>query len=298
VLRDAARATRTRLLVSRMRKLHAAAAPVPAGAEDLAALRPTRAMVVAPHADDEVIGCGGLVWHLAERGAATSVVFLTRETHRSIATPSMVAGIPKRVLEARAAQRQLGYDAGDHLGLDERALHAADVDGRLRGALAPRLVTARPEVLIVPSYHEQHPDHRAAARATLRVTHALWEVGALPDLRAVLLFEIWGVCPRVDGYFSLPAVAVDAVRSALACYETQTATVDYLALLAELRENRARALGHPDPAPPLDESVAVPPPLRWAEAYQILRTPEAVAAYLAEAERATPPSTAGWQHAL
>ena len=58
-------------------------------------------LVLAPHPDDEVIGCGGLVWHLAERGVPTSTVFLTRETHRSIATPSMVAGIPRRVQEAR-----------------------------------------------------------------------------------------------------------------------------------------------------------------------------------------------------
>jgi LmbE family N-acetylglucosaminyl deacetylase len=290
----AARDVRTRLLVARMRKIHAAA-PAPAappsvaGLENLAGLRATRAVVIAPHADDEVIGCGGLLWHLAERGAATSVVFLTREAKRSIATPSMLAGIPRRVHEARNAQRHLGYDVGEHVGLDERFL--PESDARLRGAVAPRLVTARPDLVLVPNYYEMHPDHRAAARATLLVTHALWEVGALPDLRAVLLYEIWGVCPSVDGYFALPGPAVDAVRAALACYETQTATVDYLSLLAELRESRAHALGRPAAQTPPNDPPAAASCRCWVEAYQMLRSPAEVAAYLATADRAAFPAT-------
>ena len=96
---------------------------------------------------------------------------------------------------------------------------------------------------------------------------------------------------------TLPAPAVDAVRRALTCYETQTATVDYHALLAELRESRAHALGHPAPARSPGEWGAFTPPPRWAEAYQILRSPSEIAAYLAEAERAAPVTTLDGSHA-
>ena len=40
-------------------------------------LLPSRTLVFAPHADDEVFGCGGLLAYLAERGGAIRIVILT-----------------------------------------------------------------------------------------------------------------------------------------------------------------------------------------------------------------------------
>ena len=36
-------------------------------------------LVLAPHPDDEVLGCGGLLTQLADAGAAVRVLFLTDE---------------------------------------------------------------------------------------------------------------------------------------------------------------------------------------------------------------------------
>jgi N-acetylglucosamine malate deacetylase 1 len=44
--------------------------------------RVSRALVIAPHADDDVLGCGGLMAKLAARGAQVHVVFMTVDGFR------------------------------------------------------------------------------------------------------------------------------------------------------------------------------------------------------------------------
>ena len=101
---------------------------------------PRRVLVVAPHPDDEVFGCGGmLAWH-TRVGAEVRVVVLS---DGRAGDPDAKAGdiAERRVAESRAAGAELGIDDYRFLGYADGALGEA-VD--LERANLERFGTCRP----------------------------------------------------------------------------------------------------------------------------------------------------------
>jgi LmbE family N-acetylglucosaminyl deacetylase len=88
-------------------------------------LAPTdRVLVLAPHPDDEVLGCGGVLQHAVALGLPVRIVFLTygdfyewsfiRHEKRPVLTPRGVEGMGEvRQSEALAADATLGVPAAD-----------------------------------------------------------------------------------------------------------------------------------------------------------------------------------------
>lgn len=121
----------------------------------------TSCVVLAPHPDDETLGCGALMARKASAGAAVWVGFasLGTDSHRSRhLTPAQLGDI--RRAEAREACRRLGV-------ADERVVILSEVD-RIATAAAPvtraietLLAAARPDELYVVSGLDDHPDHAA-----------------------------------------------------------------------------------------------------------------------------------------
>ncbi|MDP3968535.1 MAG: PIG-L deacetylase family protein [Nocardioides sp.] len=110
---------------------------------------PVARLVVAPHADDEVLGCGGL---LAKYHHESAVVVL--------AEPEAM-----RAAEFAAAQEILGYSTAYFLDLPDGSV-GADMHG-LVGALDTVLDRCRPRELYLP-YPSVHQDHIAAYEAGIR----------------------------------------------------------------------------------------------------------------------------------
>jgi len=126
---------------------------------------PTRILCIAPHADDEVFGCGGMLAFHASRGDEIRVVVLT----------DGAAGDPDETEEdICVARRRESERAGEALGegkIDHRFL--ALPDGGLSG-VANLVETIRaeveefdPELVYAPSPQEMHPDHRATSHAVI-----------------------------------------------------------------------------------------------------------------------------------
>lgn len=111
--------------------------------------RPVQRLIVAPHADDEVLGCGGL---LAKYPEECGVVVL--------AEPADV-----RRKEFDNAQEALGYRQASFLNLPDGSvginMHL------LVGLLDHVLELCRPEELYLP-YPSMHQDHVAAYEAGMR----------------------------------------------------------------------------------------------------------------------------------
>src|SRR5262245_34849548 len=86
-------------------------------------------LVLAPHPDDEAIGCGGTIHLHRERGERVRVVFLT-SGERGIAGVASETVRTMREAEANAAADILGVQGVDFLRLPDLALVESIEPGR------------------------------------------------------------------------------------------------------------------------------------------------------------------------
>ena len=116
-------------------------------------------LVIAPHPDDEVIGCGGALCGHATKGDRITVVFLTSGELGLKDRPRKQAW-KIRESEARAAGRILGVARLEFFRLPDWTVG----DHVKRGArlLSPILQAECPEMIYLPHPRDWHPDHQAA----------------------------------------------------------------------------------------------------------------------------------------
>jgi len=116
-------------------------------------------LVIAPHPDDEVIGCGGTLCLHAASGDRVTVVFLTSgELGLKDRPPKKAWQI--RESEARAAGRILGVARLEFFHLPDWT--AGDHVERGARLLSPILQAECPEMIYLPHPRDWHPDHQAA----------------------------------------------------------------------------------------------------------------------------------------
>src|SRR6185436_2815929 len=126
-------------------------------------VRAESALIVAPHFDDEVLGCGGLAMQLAASGAVVRVLFLTDGGGGVEEVGDRDAYRARRREEAGQAVSALGLTGFDVLGLPDGALDR-HLDEAVQG-LRRALLTQRPDLLLVPHPLEVTRDHQAAFAA-------------------------------------------------------------------------------------------------------------------------------------
>ena len=124
--------------------------------------------MLAPHQDDEVLGCGGLAAQLAAAGSAVRVLFLTDGGGgaEKVEDPRRLPAAAGARSPAKACEI-LGLAGCDHLGLPDGALEH-HLDAAAEG-IRRAILTQRPELLLVPSPLEISRDHRAAFAALHRL---------------------------------------------------------------------------------------------------------------------------------
>src|SRR5215831_4490116 len=120
---------------------------------------PEHVLVVAPHPDDEAIGCGGAIRLHRGRGDPVHVVFLTSGEHYADDVPAE-ASRAVREAEAEKAGRILDVQEVAFLRLPDLGL-AEIIDGAA-DRLRPVVETRAPALIYLPHPEESHPDHAAA----------------------------------------------------------------------------------------------------------------------------------------
>jgi LmbE family N-acetylglucosaminyl deacetylase len=220
-------------------------------------VRAESALIVAPHFDDEVLGCGGLALQLAASGAVVRVLFLTDGSGGVEEVGDRDAYRARRKEEAGKAVKALGLTGFDVLGLPDGALDR-HLDEAVEG-LRRALLTQRPDLLLVPHPLEVTRDHQAAFAAVHRLLMPLRDDDhgeleeALRGLR-ILLYEV-----NHPGH---PDLLVDVtgqdgqMGAAMLCYGSQEELHPYLNAGLGLRLFRTLTLG---------------PEVKIAEGYRRLR---------------------------
>lgn len=200
-----------------------------------------RVLVLAPHADDETIGCGGTLAGMIRDGAAVEVLVVTDGAADEAEPAKRRETAELRLGESRRALEALGGGSVRCGFLPDRGLSARPPE--LSRLLEEALLASRPQLVFVPSPVEVHPDHRAVAAAFL----SLFRGGAgrsllraLPEGARVAFFEVsQPIRPNV-----LVDVSADAARkqAALAFHASQLGGHDYAAFSRGLGEYRRMSL--------------------------------------------------------
>lgn len=146
--------------------------PLPEG--DVAELvRGSRTVhVIAPHPDDEILGCGGIMQQLSRQGVTIRVWAVT---DGEASHPGSRRWLPDtlartRTWESEQALRLLSVSARrDRLAIPDGSV--ARYEPELEAALIAALETE--DTIIAPWRLDGHPDHEAAARASLRAAAAV-----------------------------------------------------------------------------------------------------------------------------
>ncbi|MDD3483260.1 PIG-L deacetylase family protein [Azovibrio restrictus] len=182
--------------------------------------------VFAPHPDDEVFGCGGLLSLLAAQGFALRVIIVSDggfgEFGRDVAA---------RKQESRSAMSLLGEASLDFWDLPDQGLGGvADLDLRFRDELE----THPCQLMLAPSPWEVHPDHLAVCMAASKA----WRQMERPPQLA--FYEVGVPMPRAF-ILNISQVA-ERKRQAMACFASQNAIQDYALQIGGLNTYRGYVL--------------------------------------------------------
>jgi LmbE family N-acetylglucosaminyl deacetylase len=146
-------------------------------------------LVLAPHPDDESLGCGGLIAACCANGRPPLVAILT---DGSLSHPVSRQFPPSRltaVREAEAAQAVgiLGLPAGRLVFLrepDGKAPRTGPVFDSVVRRLADHVRASDCSAILTPWRHDPHPDHQAAALIG-------GEIARITEIR-LLEYPVWG----------------------------------------------------------------------------------------------------------
>jgi LmbE family N-acetylglucosaminyl deacetylase len=173
--------------------------PMPEGAETLTVdqIRPP-ILVIAPHPDDESIGCGGLIARARCRAAAVFVVFVTdgsgSHPHSAAYPAARLAVLREREAIDALSILRVPLERITFWRLPDRAVPEAGSPGFAEAVARARrqLREIVPRTLVLPDRNDAHGDHRAAWAIW---SQALAEEGTVAQL---IEYPVWpGTAPAL-----------------------------------------------------------------------------------------------------
>lgn len=204
-----------------------------------------RILVLAPHPDDESIGCGGTLSNCVTAGLEVRVIVLTDGRYGSSQirhlpdTDPDKPGLQKNLIdtrqaETRAAMQQIGVK--QILFLDAIDSQLTQDVARIAEALAHELGTWQPDTIILPFITDRHADHFATNRCLIQACSQLDK-----NFTAKLVcmgYETWS--PIHANVLIDISTAIQIKLESIQCYHSQLTDLDYGSAVEGL--NRYRAL--------------------------------------------------------
>jgi LmbE family N-acetylglucosaminyl deacetylase len=181
----------------------------------------SRVLCVAPHPDDELLGCGGTLAKHRAAGHDVHVVFVTSGEGSAGAHGTRQAAVEQREAEAaRAIEVALSGATSQFLRLRDGCL--ADQREALDHALGEAITTSGADLVYAPHPGERHGDHVAVSQAVTRVLSA---PDAHTDVAHAAWYEVWSPLAATC-VVDVTAEFSCKIRG-LECYESQLQITDY-----------------------------------------------------------------------
>jgi len=171
-----------------------------------------RVLVIAPHPDDEAIGCAGTVYKHIKSGGTADVVYCTLDTE-------------VRFREAIKAADVLGFSHRHFLKYPVESLAKQKAfSDELYGIFKK----SAPEIVFVPFWFDNHADHRA-------LNSALRKVGKRKMFHCIVYaYPVW--FPLYPNVLIEIGDVWEKKKEAISCYQSQLATRDYIRMSHSLGE--------------------------------------------------------------
>jgi LmbE family N-acetylglucosaminyl deacetylase len=188
--------------------------------------------LIAPHMDDEVLGCGATIARMPHK-EQFHVIYATDGSRSSLPPARWLGTASTDLTDVRMAEARTAMHT---LGVSNKNVHFLSFpDSRLGGhlqefrqQLSALLHVIEPSYLLVPFHYDRHPDHLAVNRAAT----SLRLVGdCKAELFEYFVYSSWRLLPKQDirRYVSpihLFKVDIQAEaplkRQALDCFKSQT----------------------------------------------------------------------------
>lgn len=181
-------------------------------------------LVLAPHPDDDAIGCGGTILKLLAAGKSVRISYLSLQS----------SGEFSRVERLVEIERSLGILGVKEFSFLEESFPPKD---RLIRALQKELFSHRYDSVFLPSPIDNNDQHTAVFWAFQELNRKK----TVTDMN-VILYEVWtpvvaNMLVDISAFFRWKTEAIRA-------HATQTALVDYVRAVEGLNSYRASMSGH------------------------------------------------------
>jgi LmbE family N-acetylglucosaminyl deacetylase len=121
-----------------------------------------KVLVIAPHPDDEILGCGGTMARLADDGCSVTVAIVTKGM-----APQFSGALVEQLRdEAKAAHAVIGIHETRYLDLPAAALDSVPAT-QLNGTLDRLVQSVEPDTLFLPFVGDIHTDHQLTFLAAM-----------------------------------------------------------------------------------------------------------------------------------
>lgn len=205
-------------------------------------------LVVAPHMDDEVLGCGGAIARHVDAGDTVQVCIVCNRAYDH-AYDANAIDEEKRCAEQ--ARQVLGYQTLQFLDLPDEKLYA-HLQEAISG-IEQVVAETQPNIVYTAFGGDLHQDHRTVAHAVSIVLRA----GAAPSVKRALAFEVPSGTDQAlpgDGEGFTPTVFVDISAqldrkiTGMRAYERETRAFPHprsLEMLTAKAQTRGAQVGLP-----------------------------------------------------
>lgn len=153
-----------------------------------------KVLVLAPHPDDDCFGVGGTIKKMTNSGANVTVAYFcdgsggVKEARYKKQDTNNKELISIRKEEARESKEILGLAEQVFLGYPDGHLTSGTAANKVLRDLIKRL---EPDIIFVPSFIDNHPDHRAVNDILISVLTKYIEPTVLTKKGYKFPFEIW-----------------------------------------------------------------------------------------------------------
>jgi LmbE family N-acetylglucosaminyl deacetylase len=124
-----------------------------------------RVLIIAPHPDDEVLGCGGVISSLKEVGLWVGVLFITKG-EKGFLNPAV------RMEEALAVKKLLGYDIVEFWDYPDG--NTRDYKKNVKESLKSFLLKEEVDLALCPAVYDFHPDHKTLGEVCFELHEELY----------------------------------------------------------------------------------------------------------------------------